>query len=854
MFNAYFICDLTSTRISLCFLVLCYSTCFAESSIPASQVLLFDAGPQNSVIADQAIALDQAACYQSTLGFGWVTPPRGSFVRNELSRSRTPFTIDGVAGKVFDFRADLKAGDWTVTVWLEMDEFDQNTPLIFVQGEQCAVDWQKFPASAEPGKKLPKLYRVFKTTAHVGSDGLILTFRHKNADVRLLGISLIRQVNEHTSAQQDYLRKVKSFTGLQNDSSLPALLKETKAAALADPSDSILALWLQRLEFLTQAEKYYAMRGWDWAEEETGLGMFDRHHQAIMLLDGLLVGHKVAGEPWMDQARYLRGRILYWLDKERGGDEVQANADRDLKLLAEHYPEDDLLAMYTGKRIDSHDVCDCLEASSAAPAWSVLQREALCRMRQIVRWWTAERQSSTGEFGGKFGDDVELLRWWSPLCLSGDQTALRGWKLLADGVWHSKHIHQGYARKLADVEHASEFTADTAPLLAVYVDAPEYLARLRPSAQHFQNLWTGVTPTGNRFFRSAWFNATEVATTEPKGRDVELNCRAVKAVRYLTWRRPDPDLIALLHEWSMAWVKAALRTEKGKSQGIVPASIRFSDEAINGDGENWYEANMYWDYFEWEHSAGSLLLDQFLFTYLLTKDARLLEPMLLTLELIRSTESNALEGNPPPGSPAWAAQVLRNCALFWDVVEQWRFVSNDQTYDELILRYGSPYGRYRLSGNEHHLVNGLETLLTDLRYNTPLKTSEALYTDRVYLAEWESLKGMLTGDGMHNNTSPYFAVSWEGTDDDFTALVSNTSEIGFSIQLFSHADKQRKAVMRVWRLEPGQYLLRCESSESPVDDAVVNIRAFGERISLTLPPQRLLKIELARIAEPPTTD
>src|SRR5690606_25070084 len=121
------------------------------------------------------------------------------------------------------------------------------------------------------------------------------------------------------------------------------------------------------------------------------------------------------------------------------------------------HPDDQILAMYAGEKVDLPDECDCLETDASAPAWSVTQREALCRLRQICHWWVNERQAENGELGGKFGDDVEILRWWAALVLSGDNTAIRGWQRLADGVWQSKYVKEGYASQLEDVEHAAEF-------------------------------------------------------------------------------------------------------------------------------------------------------------------------------------------------------------------------------------------------------------------------------------------------------------------------------------------------------------------------------------------------------------
>ena len=512
------------------------------------------------------------------------------------------------------------------------------------------------------------------------------------------------------------------------------LLKGVETALKTNPNDAFFAIWLQRLELLATAERYYAMRGWQWADEETGFGIFDRQPQAAMLLDGFLMDDPVEIRPLIERALYSRGRLLYWMAKERGGARERAVSAKDLEVLAQKHPDDELLAMYTGRQIDPPDACDCLAPTAGAPAWSNVQREALCRLRMLVHWWVEQRQNEQGELGGKLGDDVEMLRWWAPLCLVGDETALRGWQRLADGVWYSRHVSEGYARKVADVEHAAEFIADTTPLMLLYSNDPSYEKRLAYSARHFETLWTGISAGGNRHFRSAWFSSTAINTDGPRGRDVEYNTRATQSLRYLAWRRPDPQLIRLLHEWSTAWADAAMRTDKGKPKGLIPASIRFPDDAINGDGPNWYEANMYWDFYEWQHYAGSLMLDQLLFTYTLTGDAHLLEPMFATLELIRSEQqkvSQAKLASPEEGSSTWAAVSLIHSTLFWTVVEQWRDRTGDSRWDDLIVRYGTDSGRYQTSGDERHLVNGLEVLLEDLRYNTPLKTTEAIYTDRV---------------------------------------------------------------------------------------------------------------------------
>jgi hypothetical protein len=358
-------------------------------------------------------------------------------------------------------------------------------------------------------------------------------------------------------------------------------------------------------------------------------------------------------------------------------------------------------------------------------------------------------------------------------------------------------------------------------------------------------LWTGKTARGHRFFRSAWFSSTDLITDEPQGRDLPYNSRAVKALRYQAWRRPDAKLTQLLHEWARAWVSAANRTDKGKPKGLVPASIRFADESFNGDGATWHRANMMWPYFEWEHGGGSMILDHLLFTSLLTGDERLLEPMFAALGIVQSESQGLMKRDgqaPAEGSRTWAAKILIECEPFWNVVEQWRFCSSNREWDELILRYGSDYARYRLTGNEQFARIGLQRLLDDVRFNKPLKTSEVIHTDRVSVTGVEHLKAMLTGDGTYESLSPYFAVTWERTDEEFSALVSETGEDRLRVLVYSFAPEDSEIVMRPWRLSPGNYVLRLETNGNAAVSQSIAVKQPGERVELVLPSRRLLSV------------
>lgn len=827
-------------RIGLILLLSCTSE--PQSSLTSSKKPhRFDCGSANSRLAAGAIRLTEADGYDSEKDFGWTSKPDESFVRNELERSRDYFSIDGILGDRLDFRIDLPAGKWWVTLWLEAGTEDSSTVSLLFGGRKANPKWHPFRPPAEPRTHLQAAFRVYHGPVHVGMDGLQFSIRGGADEVRLLGFSLTPDPVVETAQQRALFARLHEVGRFAATGSLDGILVELEEIRNSNPEDAFAAYWQEQVQLLREAEEHFEKRGWEKFREQSGLSIFDRFHHAVMILDGLLNHPEAETTPLYERALFLRGRLLYWLGEERHGPNEMAGGHRDLVALYKKYTDDELLAMYNGEQVDLPDPCDDLGMTSGAPEWSRKQRELLCRMRQIAHWWVTEQQAENGEFGGKLGDDVELLRWWTPLILAGDTVALEGWRKLADGVLENRKVYKGYSRFPIDVEHSSEFIADTAPAMVLYSDDPVYVERLRFSADYFTNLWTGKTERGNRFFRSAWFSSTTVDERPPRNRDLEYNCRAVKAVRYLAWKTADRQVIDALREWSQAWVSAAMRTDKGKPKGIIPASVRFPDEAINGDEPTWYRANMFWDYFDWRAHAGCMMLDQLLFTYTLTGDESLLRPVYAALNLVRAHEATS-NGLTAPGSATWAAGVLRRKDGFWSVAAQWRLLTGDTRYDDLLVKYGTRYLRYRLTGEQKHLVDGLERTLREVRFNTPLKTYEALHTDRVYVPGYEHLKAMLTGDGIPESLSPYYAVTWEDTDENFTALVTEASHDRLAVENFSHSSIARNIKMRLWQLQPGNYEVTIGADDMAKTKTTVELKTKGQRFSLELPPRKLVPV------------
>ena len=826
--------DFYLTLLTACFPLLCIG---GQDMRP----LFFDFGPRDSTVSKHAVLVTEAMRYSSEAGFGWLEVPDDAFIHDNFERSREAFNIDGVQGQRLEFQVDAPAGEWLITVLADAGYEDVPTVKLSLNDQPVDPLWLGFKLSAEPGTVFKTTYRVFQSP--VRSEGsLRLLVEGGDYEARLLGVSLIPKSQPQDQIQLKLTSQLNRSGQYPGDSDLSRILEELNLLREKEPQNSFYAYWFQQVALLHRAEDHFKMRGWEKYTETTGLSIWGQLNQAVMILDGILNHSHPDDNPLYERACFLRGRILYWLGLQRGGENEIARGHRDLKFLRSLYPKDDLLAMYTGEKVDLPDPYDEWEAQSDAPVWSIKQRELLGRMRGIAHWWVLEQQADNGEFGGKLGDDVELLRWWTPLLLAGDRLAYQGWSKLADEVFRNRKVYKGYSRRPIDVEHASEFIADTAPLMVVVSDASHFVERLKYSADYFQDLWTGETLYGNRFFRSSWYSSTDVDERPPRNRDHEYNSRAAKAVRYYAWKTQDGDVLNALHEWSAAWLRAANLMDKGKPKGILPASVRFPDEAFNGDQPNWYEANMFWDYFEWEANAGTMILDQLLFSYTHTRDDGFLDPLLQSLELIERFAH--FEGDAPKGSEAWAAKVLEGKADFWRVAAQWRVLTEDSRFDALLMHYGTPYLRYRLSGNDHHLEAGLERVLENVRYNTPLKTFEAIHTDRVYVHGYEHLTMMLTGNESPEGLSPFYAVTWEQTHDDFTALLKTSDFERLVVQLYSHSERATEVVARVWQLDPGSYHLivqdHDESSES------LNITSPGQRVNLKISPNELINVEIRR--------
>ncbi|MBE80463.1 MAG: hypothetical protein CL670_14990 [Balneola sp.] len=819
-----------------------------------SEPYFFDVGAAEAELSDDAIPLTPSWTYSEENGYGWLSQNSGeSFFHEGWEPSRDAFLIDGISGTELKFKADIPKGEWWVTVWFEAGLEDSSTAVVMANGENITPELQTFTPNSEERESIQKIYRVIQRKVVIEDDGLQLDFIGNEDAFRLLGFSMIPS-SEPKGAAAEVFAKLENAGVYDSERELEPLVQELDELAQQEEYENFATFWKLQLQILQKAEKYFWYRGWSKYTEKTELGLFDHLHQTVMLYDGLLNYSGAEENPLYERELWYRGRLLYWLWLERGIHYEKDAAERDLAKMLELHPQDEMVRMYNGEQIDNEDPFDGINKPTNAPDWAFAQWEVTNRLKHIADWWVLEQQDERGEFGGKYGDDVEILRFWSPLILSGDSVVYEGWKKLADGVWNSSKVYKGYAKNPSDVEHSSEFISDTAPLMVLYNDDDRYEERLSYSADYFKNLWTGFNDNNHRFFKSSWFSSTEIEMEPPKNRDVPYTTRAAKAVRYYAWKTQDASTLKALEEWADGWLAVSQQTDKGKPVGIIPASIAFPSGEFNGSEDNWYTANMYWDYFDW--SGGSAILDQLLFTWTMTGNDKYLTPFIQHLDLVSkySGDLNSSQNQFEEGSEGWAAHQLGNSDGFWNVVGTWRLLTGNNKYDKLIIEHGTPFIKYRLTGNTGFLVEGIQPYLETIRYNYPLFTTEAIHTDRIHIGPGNAreigiVQGMVTGYGIAESSSPYIAVSWEDASRDITYLVTDSDSTRLDAELFSFSEKNEGLTMRSWQLSKGSYKLELTSEGETIESRDITVNKGGDRFRLELPSKQLVKISIQQTSK-----
>jgi len=570
-----------------------------------------------------------------------------------------------------------------------------------------------------------------------------------------------------------------------------------------------------------------------------------------------------------------RGRMVIWYAMESGGvwnipqrrREFFAKARGLFEKYAEAFPQNRIARMYLG---DPTGPYKHYEAAAGAPQWAVYQREGLERLADIIEWWIDNRMQDNGEYGGGWGDDCEMWRWWVPVLIGFESPKITAAQArFSEALLAQPHMKPGYTTRMSDVEHTAEDSADViTPMMHLDPDNDLWRRRALRLAELMEKLWTARNERGFLQFKSTYFTAERLDTNPSRACDTVYHPRAVQPALLYWQRTGDKGLTRLFSAWMDTWVDAAARAERGKPAGVIPTAIHWPDGGIGGLGPNWWDPRNHGEYTLYLFpSAMSLMTHTLLLTYHMTSRVEYIQPVRSMAGMRLKYLSAPPKMPPAPGSEAWCASKLGGLA---SVVAKYRLLTGSTEFDELLTRERSPYMRFRQRGDLDLLTAALHRNAEALRINFEGYTSEVRYTDRVlrfpslfgwdglapqgktpiYAPDTSLLYSTVTGDPGDAGYLPLNAVRWLTPPRDIAALVTESGADRLTAELFHFGADAREMSAELYLLKPGSYRFTIEPAvrkgQPPTDARALVVKARRTRITFELPPRKRCVLRVYR--------
>ncbi len=576
-----------------------------------------------------------------------------------------------------------------------------------------------------------------------------------------------------------------------------------------------------------------------------------------------------------------RGRMVIWYAMESGSiwsipekrHEFFVVARGFFEKYAGAFPENTIARMYLGRPTGPYKH---YEAAPGAPAWAVYQREGLERLADVIEWWIDNRMQGDAQYGGGWGDDCEMWRWWVPVLIGFDSPKIaEAQARFSKAMMNQPHMTAGYTTRMSDVEHTAEDSADAiTPMM--HLDPQndlwrQYALRL---AEFMERLWTARNERGYLQFKSTYFTAQTVDTSPQRACDTVYHPRVVQPTLLYWQRTGDERLTRLFAAWMDTWVDAAARTERGKPTGIIPTAIHWPDGKIGGLGPDWWDPRNHGEYTLYLYpSAMSLMTHTLLLTHYMTGQAKYLEPIRSMANIRLKYLSAPPQEQPAAGTESWCASRLGDLA---SVIIKYRFLTGNTEFDEFLAKEMSPYMCLRLHGDMSPLVSALRQNAEALGINFEGYTGEVRYTDRVlrfpalfaddgilgrpvetiHSPDPSLLYSMVTGDPGDAGYFPLNAVRWLTPPRDIAVLVTESASRRFTAELFSFGRTKRQMAAEIYLLDPGRYELTITAGDGAepkllgTREFVVESRGPGDsfrrpRVDLELPPRELCVLRIS---------
>ena len=576
--------------------------------------------------------------------------------------------------------------------------------------------------------------------------------------------------------------------------------------------------------------------------------------------------------PFYPLVLYLQTRMLVWVAIEHGyiwdvpvkRQEILGEVKKNFEKLHKIFPENKIIRMYLG---EIYPTGKPISFDPNAPIWANDQREAIERLNEIIHWWIRNRQREKGDYGGGWGDDCEMWRFWQPILIGFQYPKVEAAQVkFSHALMAQPHMAKGYTNHMSDVEHTAEDGADAiTPMMLLQPNNPEWTQKALQLYFMMDTLWTGINDRGQLQFKSTYFTSDSVDLTPRKACDTVYHPRAVQPL-LLYWQRTGDERVGkLLLRWLSTWVDAAAREERGKPAGVIPSAIHWPDGRVGGISPNWWEPNNYVDntLYTWP-SAMIMMTQTLLLAFHMTRDSTFLEPI-ISMANVRQFFLDQKSSEPPiPGSKLWCGQRL---GLISDVLCKYQVLTNDKKFDTLIRQDLSPYMRFRFYEDDTALFAKFKQTAKALRDNFPGYTQEVRFTDRVlrfpylfstgifakpeepiYIPDIKSLLSSITGESGDGLYFPIHSVRWLTKPEKIAVLVHQSSAYNFKAELYHFGEHERSFEAELYLLNNGEYegKLIDAASGNLLRNTEFQVTGPATRIKINLPPRHLCEFKVER--------
>ncbi len=490
---------------------------------------------------------------------------------------------------------------------------------------------------------------------------------------------------------------------------------------------------------------------------------------------------------------------------------------RLLKKAIVAFPKNILINAYLGNYKPWDDL---VEKNDKAPGWANYQRMTITKLSHLIHWWIDNRQISDGQFGGGWGDDVEMWRSWVPVLFAfEDEKVVKSQEKLFEGLYGLSRMQKGYTTFLNDVEHTSEEYSDPLTcMLTMQPENPIWEKRALKVMDYIENIWSGINDRGQLQFKSTWFNVDKIDPDPKRSCDSPYHTRLVQPLMLIWLRTGNERIGSFMRKWLKTWVDATFLEESGKPEGIVPAAIHWPDGRPSG-GKNWWEPENYHTPLYYYPSQQANMYECFLQAYHITKDDFYLKPIRFVAEKRIEGMGEERPDNYKQGSLEWAISELKGNLP--EILIKYRLITGDYSFDAILERDARGYERYIFEKDLEKLTESLSDLRKSLSLPEEYYTTEVRWTDRLFaftnkyfnyildepLPSFDAgfLFSCFTGNIGNFKFLPVFGVKWLTDPKDIAILTEINSIQNFEAQLFHFGNKSRKMGALFYNLENGKY-------------------------------------------------